>query len=444
MAEEAKPEQTEAEIQAKNEAEIQQMVDMDNAEEAKELEEVAAQKIVSENAAPPMSGAMQAAKMAAMDKKEDKAELKEVEKMDAVNEESKAAVGALFAKAKAKKAERDEEEIQAMIDMDNEEEAAELKKVEEMDAVNEESKAAVGALFAKVKAKKAEKDEAEIQQMIDMDNEEEAAELKNIEEMDAVNEESKAAVGALFAKVKAKKAEKDEAEIQQMIDMDNKEEEAELKKVEQMDAVNEDSKAAVAGFLAAKKEKQAEMEEEEEVEAADEPKPQYIKMDNVSINVNVKQAMDDLYAKGSTRRHVMIRIDEKKKKKKRSYYAELASTGEGCLQPVLDTIAADLNTVFFAAFRVDCSDSANSKRQKYVWSQIQGNIDQMRAAKLMSFSKDINDLALKQDCTIRSVTHENYQTEFSMENLSQALHGKAAHPPDQYDFGAGMVIQMKN
>jgi len=140
----------------------------------------------------------------------------------------------------------------------------------------------------------------------------------------------------------------------------------------------------------------------------------------------------------------MIRIDEKKKKKKRSYYAELASTGEGCLQPVLDTIAADLNTVFFAAFRVDCSDRANSKRQKYVWSQIQGNIGQMRAAKLMSFSKDINDLAKKQDCTIRSVTHENYKTEFSMENLSKALHGKAAHPPDQYDFGAGMVIQMKN
>merc|ERR1711879_158189 len=197
--------------------------------------------------------------------------------------------------------------------------------------------------------------------------------------------------------------------------------------------------------LANKKAKKAEEEAvEEEVEAADEPKPQYIKMDNVSINVDVKQAMDDLYAKKSTRRHVMIRIDEKKRKKKRSYYAELASTGEGCLQPVLDTIASDLNTVFFAAFRVDYSDRANSKRQKYIWSQIQGNIDQMRAAKLMSFSKDINDLALKQDCTIRSVTHENYQTEFSMENLSQALHGKAAHPPDEYDFGAGMVIQMKN
>merc|ERR1719394_1354238 len=209
-----------------------------------------------------------------------------------------------------------------------------------------------------------------------------------------------------------------------------------------MDAVNEESKAAVANILAVKKAKQAE-EEEEEVEAADDPKPQYQKMDNVSINVDVIKAMDDLYS-NTTTRHVMIRIDEKKKRKKRSYYAELASSGEGCLQAVLDTIASDLNTVFFAAFRVDCSDRANSKRQKYVWSQIQGNIDQMRAAKLMSYSKDISELAQKQDCTIRSVTHENYETEFSMENLSKALHGKAAHPPDEYDFGDGMVIQMKN
>jgi len=290
MAEEAKPEQTEAEIQAQNEAEIQQMVDKDNAEEAAELDEVAAQKIVSEGDKPPMPGAMQAAKMAAMDKAEDRAE---------------------------------------------------------------------------------------------------------------------------------------------------------LEKIKEMDPVNEESKDKLKGLLADKKAKQAAMEDEEEVEAADDPKPQYQKMDNVSINLDVIKAMDDLYS-NTTTRHVMIRIDEKKKKKKRSYYAELASSGEGCLQAVLDTIASDLNTVFFAAFRVDCSDRANSKRQKFIWSQIQGNIDQMRAAKLMSFSKDINDLAKKQDCTIRSVTHENYESEFSMENLSQALHGKAAHPPDQYDFGEGMVIQMKN
>merc|ERR1711953_190987 len=395
---------------------------------------------------------------------------KEIEAMDAVNEESKAVMADILAKKVAKKAEKDEADIQEMIDKDNAEEAAELeevaaekkvskapvmpmpdamivqkqanmdkkedkaelKDIEAMDAVNEESKAAVADILAKKVAKKAEKDEADIQQMIDMDNAEEAAELKEVAEAKKV---SNAPVIPMSGAMQAAK----------MAAMDKKEDEAELKKVKEMDAVNEESKAAMANILAAKRAKQAAKEaEEEEVEAADEPKPQYGKMDNVSINVEVKEAMDDLYAKGSVRRHVMIRIDEKKKKKKRSYYAELASTGEGCLQPVLDTIAADLNTVFFAAFRVDCSDRANSKRQKYIWSQIQGNIDQMRAAKLMSFSKDINDLAKKQDCTIRSVTHENYETEFSMENLSQALHGKAAHPPDEYDFGEGMVIQMKN
>merc|ERR1719394_2028585 len=209
-----------------------------------------------------------------------------------------------------------------------------------------------------------------------------------------------------------------------------------------MDAVNEESKAAVANILAVKKAKQAE-EEEEEVEAADDPKPQYQKMDNVSINVDVIKAMDDLYS-NTTTRHVMIRIDEKKKKKKRSYYAEIASTGEGCLQAVLDTIASDLNTVYFAAFRVDCNDAANSKRQKFIWSQIQGKVDPIRSANILTYSADISALALKQDCTIRSVTHENYETEFSMEALSKALHGKAAHPPDEYDFGEGMVIQMKN
>merc|ERR1711953_1231984 len=288
--------------------------------------------------------------------------------------------------------------------------------------------------------------------MGNMDEKEEKAELAEVEAMDAVNEESKAAVADILANKMAKKAEKDEAEIQAMVDMDNAEEAAELEEVADAKKVSEAPAIPMSGAMIAqkqanmdKKEEEAEMEEEE-VEAAspaDDVKPQNQKMDNVSINVDVIKAMKDLYSNTAVR-HVMIRIDEKKKKKKRSYYAELASSGPGCLQAVLDTIAADLNTVFFAAFRVDCSDRANSKRQKFIWSQIQGKIDQMRAAKLMSFSKDINDLAQKQDCTIRSVTHENYQTEFSMENLSQALHGKAAHPPDEYDFGAGMVIQMKN
>merc|ERR1712198_628617 len=81
-----------------------------------------------------------------------------------------------------------------------------------------------------------------VQKQANMDKKEDQAELKDIEAMDAVNEESKAAVANIFANKIAKKAEKDEAEIQQMIDMDNAEEAAEL--------------------------------EEEEVEAADEPKPQ--------------------------------------------------------------------------------------------------------------------------------------------------------------------------
>jgi len=321
---------------------------------------------------------------------------------------------------------------QKQANMDKKEDEAELKDIEAMDAVNEESKAAVADILANKVAKKAEKDEAEIQEMIDKDNAEEAAELEEVADAKKVSEAPAIPMsGAMIA--------------QKQANMDKKEDEAELKDIEAMDAVNEESKAAVADILAVKKAKKAEMEEEE-VEAAspaDDVKPQYQKMDNVSINVDVIKAMKDLYSNTAVR-HVMIRIDEKKKKKKRSYYAELASSGPGCLQAVLDTIAADLNTVFFAAFRVDCSDRANSKRQKFIWSQIQGNIDQMRAAKLMSFSKDINDLAKKQDCTIRSVTHENYETEFSMENLSQALHGKAAHPPDEYDFGDGMVIQMKN
>merc|ERR1711997_830072 len=101
---------------------------------------------------------------------------------------------------------------------------------------------------------------------------------------------------------------------QKQANMDKKEDEAELKDIEAMDAVNEESKAAVADILAVKKAKKAEMEEEE-VEAAspaDDVKPQYQKMDNVSINVDVIKAMKDLCSNTAVR-HVMIRIDEKKK-----------------------------------------------------------------------------------------------------------------------------------
>merc|ERR1711973_611514 len=316
-----------------------------------------------------------------------------------------------------------------MGNMDKKEDEAELKEIAEMDAVNEESKAVVADILANKVAKKAEKDEAEIQEMIDQDNAEEAAELEEVAEAKKVSD---APVIPMSGDMQAAK----------MAAMDKKEDEAELKNVEAMDAVNEESKAAVADILAAKKAKQAEMEAEE-VEAADEPKAEYEKKENININTKVLEAMEDLYA-DSNRRHVMIRIDEKKKKKKRSYYAEIASTGECCLQAVLDTIASDLNTVYFAAFRVDCNDAANSKRQKFIWSQIQGKVDPIRSANILTYSADISALAQKQDCTIRSVTHENYETEFSMEALSKALHGKAAHPPDEYDFGEGMVIQMKN
>merc|ERR1711962_1761194 len=106
-------------------------------------------------------------------------------------------------------------------------------------------------------------------------------------------------------------------QAQKQANMDAKEQAEELKEVEAMDAVNEESKAAVADILAAKKAKAAEAEEEE-VEAADEPKAEYEKKENININTKVLEAMEDLYA-DSNRRHVMIRIDEKKKKKKRSY-----------------------------------------------------------------------------------------------------------------------------
>merc|ERR1719204_1865889 len=169
---------------------------------------------------------MQAQKMAAMDKKEDEAELKKIEEMDAVNEESKAVVGDLFAKAVAKKAEKDEAEIQAQIDIDNAEEAAELEEVAAKKIVSENAAPPMSGAMQAAK-------------MVAMDKKEDQAELKKVEEMDAVNEESKKVVGDLFAKVKAKKAEKDEAEIQQMIDMDNKEEQEELDAIKEQKIVSE-------------------------------------------------------------------------------------------------------------------------------------------------------------------------------------------------------------
>merc|ERR1712136_455909 len=273
----------------KDEADIQEMIDKDNAEEAAELEEVAAEKKVSKAPVIPMSDAMIVQKQANMDKKEDKAELKEVEAMDAVNEESKAAVANILANKIAKKAEKDEAEIQQMIDMDNKEEKEELDAIADQKIVSE--KMPMPAMPGAMQAAK----------MAAMDKKEDEAELKEIEKMDAVNEESKAAVANILANKMAKKAEKDEADIQEMIDKDNaeeaaeleevaggkkvsnapiipmsdamiaqkqanmdkKEDKAELKDIEAMDAVNEESKAAVVDILAKKVARKAEKDEAE-------------------------------------------------------------------------------------------------------------------------------------------------------------------------------------
>merc|ERR1719300_577885 len=97
------------------------------------------------------------------------------------------------------------------------------------------------------------------QKQANMDAAEDAAELKKVEEMDAVNEESKAALAeglaGKIAKEKAKEAafqEQAEEEIQAAIDKDNAEEAEELKQIEKADPVNEESKAALADALAGK------------------------------------------------------------------------------------------------------------------------------------------------------------------------------------------------
>merc|ERR1719150_3585713 len=105
-----------------------------------------------------------------------------------------------------------------MIDKDNAEEAAELAEVAG------EKKVSNAPIIPMSDAMIAQK-------QANMDKKEDKAELKNIEAMDAVNEESKAAVADILAKKVAKKAEKDEADIQEMIDKDNAEEAAELEEV---------------------------------------------------------------------------------------------------------------------------------------------------------------------------------------------------------------------
>jgi len=184
---------------------------------------------------------MAVVKQANMDAAEDAAELKKVEEMDAVNEDSKAALSDALA---------DKMVVQKQINMDAAEDAAELKKVEEMNAVNEDSKAALSDALA---------DKMAVQKQANMDAAEDAAELKKVEEMDAVNEESKAALAEGLAGKIAKEKEKEaayqeqaEEEIQAAIDQDNAEEAEELKKIEEADPVNEESKAALSDALADK------------------------------------------------------------------------------------------------------------------------------------------------------------------------------------------------
>merc|ERR1712212_1288363 len=94
------------------------------------------------------------------------------------------------------------------------------------------------------------------------------AELKGIEAMDAVNEESKAAVADILAKKVAKKAEKDEADIQEMIDIDNAEEAAELEKVASAKKVSDAPVIPMSGAMQAQK--QANMDAKEQAEELEE------------------------------------------------------------------------------------------------------------------------------------------------------------------------------
>merc|ERR1719312_2444498 len=98
-----------------------------------------------------------------------------------------------------------------------------------------------------------------------MDAAEDAAELKKVEEMDAVNEESKANLADALA---------DKMAAQKQANMDAAEDAAELKEVEEMDAVNEESKAALAAGLAGKIAKEKAKEAAHQVQAEEERQAQ--------------------------------------------------------------------------------------------------------------------------------------------------------------------------
>merc|ERR1719150_1176399 len=133
-----------------------------------------------------MSGAMQAAKQAAIDEKEEKQELADIAEKDLVNEDSKKAMEGMLAEKMEKEKKQAEEEIQTQIDKDNEEEAAELEEVAEAKKVSEAEPVPMsGAMQA---AKQAAIDEKEEKQ-----------ELAEVAEKDLVNEDSKKAMGDMLA-----------------------------------------------------------------------------------------------------------------------------------------------------------------------------------------------------------------------------------------------------
>merc|ERR1740123_728026 len=335
---------------------------------------------------------------------------------------------------------------QKQANMDAAEDAAELKKVEEMDAVNEESKANLtDALSGKMAAQKQQ----------NMDKAEDAEELKKVEEIDAVNEESKAnladALAGKMAKEKAKEAAHQvqaEEERQEQIDKDKAEDAEELKKVEEMDAVNEESKAAVADIIAKKKE---DMEEEEVMAASpDVVSPGggaegYEKTKAIYLAFTVQAAMKKLYSDDPCR-HVIIRVDEKKKSRgRKKYYAELASAGEENLAAVHTIIDNDPKQIYFSFLQIDTTDASGSNRTKYAFSQYIGDgVGPNTRAAIMSYLGELKKLCKKEDITIMGVDNSNYKTEYVPKNLADALHRSGSHKPDCYLFGSMGEYRMEN
>jgi len=281
--------------------------------------------------------------------------------------------------------------------------------------------------------------EEERQEQIDKDNAEDAEELKKVEEMDAVNEESKA---NLADKLAGKMA----AQKQQT--MDKAEDAAELKKVEEMDAVNEESKAAVADIIAKKKQ---DMEEEEVMAASpDVVSPGggaegYEKTKAIYMAFTVQAAMNKLYSDDPCR-HVIIRVDEKKKSRgRKKYYAELASAGEENLAAVQTIIDNDPKQIYFSFLQIDTTDASGSNRTKYAFSQYIGEgVGPNTRAAVMSYLGELKKLCKKEDITIMGVDSTNYKTEYVPKNLADALHRSGSHKPDCYLFGSMGEYRMEN